>query len=115
MKHHVHYTYKTSLESISIGLPQAKAEGMGRRLSLSPELVDSFFEEAMVGIVKDAEEVLARQTAISVIYMVGGFSASPLLQARVTSALGKPGRVRIVVMERPGLAIVSMSRVCLKR
>lgn len=80
---------------------------MGRKVALSPELVNSFFEEAMVEIIRAAGEVLSRQPEISVVYMVGGFSASPLLQARVTSALQRPGSVRVVVMERPGLAIVS--------
>ncbi|CAB1106384.1 unnamed protein product [Ectocarpus sp. CCAP 1310/34] len=78
---------------------------MGRKVSLTPELVSSFFEEAMVEIVKAAETVLARQPEISVVYMVGGFSASPLLQERVTSAVQKPG-LRVETLERPGLAIV---------
>ncbi|CAN0121804.1 unnamed protein product [Ectocarpus sp. 12 AP-2014] len=86
-------------------MPQAKAEGMGRRVSLTPELVSSFFEEAMFEIVNAAETVLARQPEISVVYMVGGFSASPLLQEHVTSALQQPG-LRVEVVERPGLAIV---------
>ncbi|CAM9625929.1 unnamed protein product [Ectocarpus sp. 8 AP-2014] len=84
---------------------RAKAEGMGKRVRLTPELVSSFFEEAMVEIVKAAESVLARQQEISVVYMVGGFSASPLLQERVASALQTPG-LRVEAVERPGLAIV---------
>lgn len=92
-------------------MPQAKAEGMGRRVSLTPELVSSFFEEAMVEIVNAGETVLARQPEISVVYMVGGFSASPLLQEHVISALQQPG-LRVEVVERPGLAIVSISRRC---
>ncbi|CAM9346873.1 unnamed protein product [Ectocarpus sp. 8 AP-2014] len=82
----------------------AKAEGMGRRAALTPELMSSFFEEAMVEIVKAAETVLARLREISVVCMIGEFSASPLLQERVTSALQTP-RLRVEVVERPGLAI----------
>ncbi len=78
---------------------------MGRKISLTPELVSSFFEEAMCEIVKDVEKVLARQPGISVIYLVGGFSASPLLQARI-STFRKPW-LRVDTIPRPGLAIVS--------
>ncbi|CAN0356782.1 unnamed protein product [Ectocarpus sp. 6 AP-2014] len=83
----------------------AKAEGMGRRVSLTPELVSNFFKEAMVEIIKATQTVLARQPEISVVYMVGGFSASPLLQEHVTAAVQQPG-LRVEVVERPGLAIV---------
>ncbi|CAM9333055.1 unnamed protein product [Ectocarpus fasciculatus] len=96
---------EASTVRLKISIRSAKAEGMGRRVSLTPELVSSFFEEAMVEIVKAAETVLARQPEISVVYMVGGFSASPLLQEHVTSALQQPG-LRVEAVERPGLAIV---------
>lgn len=79
---------------------------MGRKISLTPELVGSFFEEPIVEIIRETKRVLARQPEISVVFMVGGFSASPLLQARVTSALQKPG-LRVEIADSPGLAIVS--------
>ncbi|CAB1113662.1 unnamed protein product [Ectocarpus sp. CCAP 1310/34] len=73
-------------------------------ISLTMELLNSFFQEAMVEIVEEAKKVLASQPQISVVYMVGGFSASPLLQGHVTDALQTPS-CRVQVVEKPGVAL----------
>eukprot|EP00903_Cladosiphon_okamuranus_P021516 g19780.t1 len=83
----------------------AHVGGMGKKLWLSADLVNSFFEDAIVEIIKETDIVLTRQPGISVVYLVGGFSASPLLQEAVTKGLERSG-LRVQTLPKPGLAIV---------
>lgn len=70
--------------------------------------MSSFFEDALDEILRVSREVLAKHPGISMVYMVGGFSSSPLLQKAVTSGLENcHGAVRVIAPRRPSLAIVS--------
>lgn len=81
---------------------------MGRKLGIPPDLVESWFEDSIACITSAVMSVLAEYPDISVVCMVGGYSASPLLQKELKSALGiAHPDVSIRVPARPGLAIVS--------
>ncbi|CAM9797981.1 unnamed protein product, partial [Sphacelaria rigidula] len=69
--------------------------------------MSSFFEDAFKEIVRVSREVLDKHPGISMVFMVGGFSSSPLLQKAVTSGLRDDhGAVRVIASRRPSLAIV---------
>ncbi|CAM9289819.1 unnamed protein product [Choristocarpus tenellus] len=82
------------------------AIGKGRKMILLPGLVEGFFKDVITNIVDIVKSQLQCQPQISVIYMVEGFSCSPLLQAAITKEFQRGCR-KVVIKPRPGLAIVT--------
>lgn len=81
---------------------------MGRILKIGPTMMASFFDDSFKNILRVSQELLSKQPEIYVVYMVGGFSTSPLLQEAVASGL-KDGHsaVQVIAPRWPGLVIVS--------
>ncbi|CAN0016294.1 unnamed protein product, partial [Sphacelaria rigidula] len=96
-------TFKVSVEDFNSTVVGAT----GRTLKIEPALMSSFFEDVLYEIVRVSREVLDKNPGISMVYLVGGFSSSPLLQKAVTTGLKNGhGAVRVIAPRRPGLAIV---------
>lgn len=75
---------------------------------MKPEAMEMWFKETTSAIAEATTAVLNKQPRITVVYLVGGFSASPLLQSAVGWSLGEArSDVKVVVPPKPGLAIVS--------
>lgn len=77
-------------------------------LNIQPEVFASLFEDVFTAITKQMNEVLDKQAGISVVYMVGGFFASPLLRERVEDSVRQLHcDIKVVFPPHPSLAIVS--------
>lgn len=106
-RQHVHDLAPPTLYSYR----QAGIKSTGRVLKIESRLMSTFFDGAVENIVRAMRETLAKQPTISTVYMVGGFSSSPLLQDAVSDGLrAGHGNVRVIAPRWPGLAIVSVCR-----
>ena len=76
------------------------------KLHLSPETLQGIFKPLLDGLVQKIKEQFARldDRGCDIMYLVGGFSASPVLRQRIQQEFGS--RVKIVMPSAPGAAIL---------
>ncbi|XP_061164989.1 heat shock 70 kDa protein 12B-like [Saccostrea echinata] len=79
----------------------------GDKLRITQALFDSYFQPACAGIIDHVSDILQRPKVkgTSTILMVGGFSESPILQARLRHVFPLP-EYRVVVPIDAGLAVL---------
>ncbi|XP_078325292.1 heat shock 70 kDa protein 12A-like [Crassostrea virginica] len=77
----------------------------GDKLRITPALFEQFFSSACTGIVDHLHDLLNKPQVkgTDTILMVGGFSESPILQARIKKDFQD---YRIVIPNEPGLAVL---------
>lgn len=76
------------------------------KLHLSPETLQGIFKPLLDGLVQKIKEQFAQldDRGCDIMYLVGGFSASPVLRQRIQQEFGS--RVKIVMPSAPGAAIL---------
>ncbi|MDL5052656.1 Hsp70 family protein [Oscillatoria laete-virens NRMC-F 0139] len=81
-------------------------DGDDEKVHLSQETVQGIFKPVLDGLVQKVKEEFARldSRGCDIMYLVGGFSTSPVLRQRIQQEFGK--RIKIVMPPQPGAAIV---------
>ncbi len=82
-------------------------QGDDENIELSHEKMEEIFYPALKGVVKQVEEQFHRlgKRKCDFIFLVGGFSSSPLLQEQIEEKFGSMVK-KVVVPERPGAAVL---------
>ncbi|ALB39589.1 MULTISPECIES: Hsp70 family protein [Nostocales] len=81
-------------------------EGDDEKVHVSKETMQGFFEPILDGLVRKVKEQFARldDRGCDILYVVGGFSTSPVLRQRIQKEFGS--RIKVVMPSDPGAAIV---------
>ncbi|MBC6452206.1 MAG: HSP70 family protein [Hormoscilla sp. SP5CHS1] len=76
------------------------------KVHLSQETMQAMFKPVLDGLVKKVKEQFASvdRRGCDIMYLVGGFSTSPVLRQRIQQEFGD--RIKIVMPKQPGAAIV---------
>lgn len=76
------------------------------KVHLSKETIQKMFQPVLDGLVQKVKEQFSRldKHGCDIMYLVGGFSTSPLLRERIQQEFGN--QVKIVMPSQPGAAIV---------
>ena len=76
------------------------------KVHLSKETMQGIFQPVLDGLVQKVKEQFARldSRGCDIMYLVGGFSTSPVLRQRIEQEFGK--HIKIVMPSQPGAAIV---------
>ncbi|MEY3199266.1 MAG: hypothetical protein RJA13_1224 [Bacteroidota bacterium] len=82
-------------------------DGEDESIYISPETMKQIFKSALDGLVHEVHKQFERlgNTKCDIMYLVGGFSTSPLLQERIRQEFGDKVK-KIVIPPAPGAAIV---------
>ncbi|XP_032317783.1 heat shock 70 kDa protein 12B isoform X1 [Camelus ferus] len=95
---------ETALRRSSVNSVKWSSQGM---LRMSSEAMNELFQPTVSGIIQHIEAVLARPEVqgVKLLFLVGGFAESAVLQHAVQAALGARG-LRVVVPHDVGLTIL---------
>uniref|UniRef100_A0A8C6BSU0 Heat shock 70 kDa protein 12B n=1 Tax=Monodon monoceros TaxID=40151 RepID=A0A8C6BSU0_MONMO len=98
------YNVETALRRSSANFVKWSSQGM---LRMSCEAMNNLFQPTVSGIIQHIEALLARPEVqgVKLLFLVGSFSESAVLQHAVQAALGTRG-LRVVVPHDVGLAIL---------
>ncbi|XP_035949109.2 heat shock 70 kDa protein 12B isoform X1 [Halichoerus grypus] len=98
------HNVETALRRSSVNFVKWSSQGM---LRMSCEAMNELFQPTVSGIIQHIEAVLARPEVqgVKLLFLVGGFAESAVLQHAVQAALGARG-LRVVVPHDVGLTIL---------
>ncbi|XP_037667305.1 heat shock 70 kDa protein 12B isoform X1 [Choloepus didactylus] len=98
------HNVETALRRSSVNFVKWSSQGM---LQMSSQAMNELFQPTVSGIIQHIEELLARPEVqgVKLLFLVGGFAESAVLQHAVQTALGARG-LRVVVPHDVGLTIL---------
>lgn len=102
------FCHKKLKEAIKTSKYSSSMKWEGDKLRITPTFFENFFASACVGIVDHVRDLLGKPKVIDIdtILMVGGFSESPILQRRIKAEFEDKHKIRVVVPNEAGLAVL---------